>query len=126
MVYRLLIFLAWMASALSLPAASVKLEFMTVGSVTYSNVNVFGANATDLFFSSDHGVSNVKLKFLSPELQRKFHYNAVDSGKAERQQIEDDKRYQQNVAATIAAQFQAVRRAKEAEVQAPYADAGLA
>jgi hypothetical protein len=126
MMFRLLICFAWIATAFSVQAATVKLEFMTVGSVTYSNVTVFGANATDIFFSSDHGVSNVKLKLLNPELQKKFNYNAAASGKAELQQIADDKHYQENLAANIVAKLQAARQAKEAQIQAPYAEAGLA
>lgn len=126
MTYRLLTLSACIAAAISAHAGSVKLEYMIVGSTTYSNVTVFGANATDLFFSSDHGVSNVKLKFLSPELQKKFNYNSETSDKAEQQQIADSKRYQDNVAATIVAQLRAVKQAKEAAIQAPYAEAGLA
>jgi hypothetical protein len=126
MTYRLLIFSACLAAAISAHAGSTRLEYMTVGSITYSNVTVFGANATDLFFSSDHGVSNVKLKFLSPDLQRKFNYNPATSDKAEQQQIADSKRYQDNVAATIMAELRAAKQAKEAAIQAPYAEAGLA
>lgn len=126
MISRLLIYSAWIATALSLRAASVKLEYMTVGAVTYSNVTIFGANATDLFFNSDHGVRNVKLKYVSPDLQKQFHYNAAGAEQIEQQQVEDNKRYQANVAAAITAQFNAVRAAREAQEQAPYAEAGLA
>ena len=122
---RLIVLIAWIATALSLRAASVKLEFMIVGDTTYSNVNVFGANATDLFFSSDRGVRNVKLKNLSPALQKQFHYNAAGAEQIEQQQLEDDKRYQANVAAAITAQFNAAKAAKEAREQAAYSNAGL-
>lgn len=125
MMYRAMFCVAWLASALSVSAA-VKLDSLTVGSVTYSNVTVFGANATDLFFSSDQGVSNVKLKFLSPELQKQFHYDPTNSDKAEQQQIASDKLYQQSLAATLSAQAQATHQAAVLDTQTPYADAGLA
>jgi hypothetical protein len=98
---------------------------MTVNGTTYSNVSVFGANSTDIFFSSDQGVRNVKLKFLSPDLQKQFNYAPEEAAKVEEQQIADDQRYQSNVAAAITAQFEAAKRHREALQQAPYAQAGL-
>src|SRR5215469_2952613 len=74
MTHRLLIGMCWILTALAVRAGTVTLDSLTVGSTTYSNVTVFGANTTDLFFSSDQGMSNVKLKFLSPELQKRFNY----------------------------------------------------
>src|SRR5260370_184646 len=107
MMFRLFALTAWIATALSVPAASLKFEFLTVGPNTYSNVTVLGANASDLFFTSDKGIKNVKLKNLSPELQQKFNYDPAEAEKAEQQQIEDDARYHENLAATIAAEFNA-------------------
>jgi hypothetical protein len=125
MMYRVLVCIAWIASALCLRADSVKLDFMTVGSVTYSNVTVFGANATDLFFTSDQGVSNVKLQFLSPELQKEFNYNPANAEKAEQQQIDENKRYQQDLAASIMAAIRATNALSEAQIQASYSAAGF-
>jgi hypothetical protein len=125
MIQRLFILTAWIATALSLPAASLKFEFITVGPNTYSNVTVLGANASDLFFTSDKGITNVKLKRLSPELQKQFNYDPDEAEKAEQQQIEDDARYHENLANTIAAEFNAARDAKEAQAQALYSEAGL-
>jgi thiol-disulfide isomerase/thioredoxin len=126
MMYRLFICWVWMGIVLSLRAGSVDLDSMTVGSTTYSNVTVFGANATDLFFASDQGVSNVKLKFLSPELQQKFNYNSNAAAKVEQQQIDSEKHYQENLAALIAAKAKAARDDREAQIQATYSQAGLA
>jgi thioredoxin family protein len=125
MMLRLFICLGWFASAVSLSAASMSLESMTVGSTTYSNVTVFGANTTDVFFNSDQGVSNVKLKFLSPELQRKFNYNSNAADKIEKQQIDDDKRYQQHLAELMTAKAQAMRDEREAQTKAAFSQAGL-
>jgi len=126
MMYRAFICLVWLGTALAVRAGSVALESLTVGSTTYSNVTVFGANATDLFFTSDRGVSNVKLRYLSPELQEKFNYNSNAAAKIEEQQITDAKRYQENFAASMAAKARAVREEREARVQETYSQAGLA
>jgi thiol-disulfide isomerase/thioredoxin len=111
---------------LSLRAGAADLDSMTVGSTTYSNVTVFGANTTDLFFTSDQGVRNVKLKFLSPELQQKFNYNSNAAAKIEQQQIENQKHYQENLAASITSKAKAARDDQEAQIQATYSEAGLA
>jgi hypothetical protein len=124
MMYRLLICFAWLGTAFSL-TASVNLDFMTVGSVTYSNVTIFGANSTDLFFASDEGVSNVKLKYLSPELQKEFNYNPKDAEKLEEDQIEGDKIYQANMAASLAAKVEAAHDLQEASIRDTYSRAGL-
>jgi hypothetical protein len=125
MMYRVFLCCVWFTSALSLSAAPVKLDFITVGSVTYSNVTVFGANATDLFFTSDHGMSNVKLKFLSPELQKEFNFNPTNADKAEQQQIDDDKRFQEDLAASITAGIHKSEVVNETQIQAQYSEAGL-
>lgn len=106
-------------------AGTVKLNSLTVGSTTYSNVTVFGANSTDLFFSSDSGVSNVKLKYLSPELQKEFHYDPKAGEKAEAKQIQDDKTYQANLAAALAAKVKAAQQQREERVRAAYSQAGF-
>lgn len=125
MMYRVLFFCAWMAGDFALHAAPVKLDFMKVGSVTYSNVTVFSASATDLYFTSDHGMSNVKLKFLSPELQKQFNYNSAAGDTAEQKQIDADKKFQEDLAASITARIRNTRLAIETEIREHYSDAGL-
>ena len=107
-------------------AASIKLEYLTIGSMTYSNVTVLGFNASDLYFTSDHGIRNVKLRLLTSDMQQKFNYDPVAASQAEEQQAEDEKRYRDNLAAQIAAEYNAARDAREAKEQAIYAEAGLA
>ncbi len=79
-------------------AAARKFDSLTVGSNTYSNVVILGANATDLYFTHDRGIANVKLKFLTPDFQKLFHYDAKAASEAERNQLEEDQRYQENLA----------------------------
>src|ERR1044071_8331265 len=73
MIFRVLTLSAWIAFSFSMFAASIKFDSLAVGPDTYTNVTVLGANASDLFFTSDSGIKNVKLKYLSPELQKKFN-----------------------------------------------------
>jgi hypothetical protein len=125
MMLRRFICSVLIGAAISVQAGSVSLKSLTVGSTTYSNVTVFGANTTDLFFSSDQGVSNVKLKYLSPELQKKFKFDSDAAAKIEERQIDDEKRYRDNLAAGIEARLKAAREHREEEVKASYSKAGL-
>ncbi|HTQ50786.1 MAG TPA: hypothetical protein VMJ12_08740 [Candidatus Acidoferrales bacterium] len=52
-----------------------KLPVLTAGGETYSNVTVIKVSATDIYFISDKGLANTKLKNLSPAWQQHFHYN---------------------------------------------------
>lgn len=59
-------------------------------------------------------------------MQQKFDYDAEEAQKAEEQQAEDEKRYHDNLAAQLTAEYNAARDAREAQAQAIYAAAGLA
>jgi cytochrome c biogenesis protein CcmG, thiol:disulfide interchange protein DsbE len=92
----------------SLRAAEEKLATVDVGDDTYKNVTVTRVTATDIYFSHDGGIANAKLKNLSPELQKKFHYDPAKADKAEAQKRAG------------AAQFaQEVAKAKQAEPAKP-------
>jgi thiol-disulfide isomerase/thioredoxin len=69
---------------------------------------VLGANETDLYFKHDDGLMNVKLKYLSPELQKQFDYDPEKSEKAERQKAEEERRYNESVAQAL--ESEAVQR----------------
>ena len=124
MMYRLLICALGMVT-FSFSAGALDLDHLTVGSTTYSNVTVYGANKTDLFFSSDQGVSNVKLKYLDPELQKQFNYNSNAAEKIEEQQLAADKAYQANLAASLTAKVKAAAQEHESRTKAAYSQAGL-
>jgi thiol-disulfide isomerase/thioredoxin len=87
-------------------AATAKLDSLTIGATTYSNVNVLGANTTDLYFTHDKGIANVKLKYLPPDLQKKFNFDPTTAAAAERKQLEEDARYQKSLATSVSAQVQ--------------------
>jgi cytochrome c biogenesis protein CcmG/thiol:disulfide interchange protein DsbE len=79
---------------LSIEGEPLKLPALQVGSTTYTNVTVLGANATDLYFSHSLGFANVKLKYLGADLQKRFDYNPKAAAAAERKQLEEDILYQ--------------------------------
>jgi thiol-disulfide isomerase/thioredoxin len=89
-----------------------QLEFpcLKAGSEVFSNVTIIGANATDLYFKHDKGISNVKLKYLDPALQKQFNYNPHEAEQAEQRQAKADSNYQSAIVTSIAA--------KEADFQA--------
>lgn len=67
MKLRFLLCAILMFGAVWVSGSPIRLEApLKVGATTYSNVTVVGFNATDLYLTHDHGISNVKLKYLSP------------------------------------------------------------
>jgi protein disulfide-isomerase len=75
--------------------ADENLPVLKTGSEVYSNVTVFSTTATDVYFTynNGHGMANAKLKDLSPEMQRHFHYNASNAQVLEKKQIEANTQY---------------------------------
>lgn len=71
----------------AVPAAE-SLATLQIGSATYSNVTVTTVTTTDVYFTHAKGLGNAKLKNLSPDLQRRFHYDAAKSSMVEQAQAE--------------------------------------
>jgi cytochrome c biogenesis protein CcmG, thiol:disulfide interchange protein DsbE len=88
--------------SLAASAAQPKFDTLSAGTQTYTNVTVIGANATDLYFTFDQGVANVKLKYLSPALQKRFNYDARLAAEAEATQQKLDALYQSQLASNLA------------------------
>lgn len=96
-------------------AAPIKFKSLKVASKVYQNVTVIGFNATDLYFTSDAGINNVKLRLLEPPLQKQFRYDPKLAAELERQQIKDDVQFQHSIASNIVARAeQALQAAKKA------------
>ena len=87
----------WIGSAAY--ADQLRLDKLKVGTTTYTNVTVLGANATDLYFRHSQGFANVKLRYVPADLQRRFDYNPKAAAEAERRQNEDEILYQNGLAA---------------------------
>ena len=84
----------------TLNAAQLKLDSLSVGSTTYSNITVLGANVSDLYFTHAHGIANVKLKYLSDDLKKRFHYDPKAAAQAEEKQAQSDSEYHDSLAAS--------------------------
>jgi len=111
MIWRVIL-LGWLLAVSGpLLAADIKLPTLKAGSQLYSNVTVIRVTETDLYFSHDKGVSNVKLKYLDPELQKKFEYDPDAGTQAERQQIRDDSLFQGSLASNLVATAEKTARA---------------
>ena len=100
------VLLGWFGLLSPVYGASFKMDSLSAGRLTYSNVTVLGVNTTDLYFTHALGIANVKLKYLSPELQKQFNYDPKAAAEAEKQQIESDLRYQTTEATTFFAHGQ--------------------
>jgi len=79
-------------------AAQEKFDTLTAGTETYKNVTVTGISATHLQFMHSRGSASVKLKDLSPELQKLFGYDATKAATAEKSQKASDAQYRAQVA----------------------------
>jgi len=73
--------------------ADEKLPVLRAGSVTYSNITVTSVSATDVYFTFAGGMGNVKLKNLSPDLQKHFNYDPNKAKEAEQKQAENKLKY---------------------------------
>jgi hypothetical protein len=66
--------------------ADEKLPVLKIGPDVYSNVTVTAVTTTDIYFTSDKGMANAKLKNLEPALQKHFHFDAAKSDAVEKKQ----------------------------------------
>src|SRR6266478_3117815 len=112
-ILRFLIWSGLLLFGCSLPAAPLKLDFLKVGSKVYSNVTIVGANKTDLYFTHNQGIINVKPKYVDESLKQRFHYDPKAASEAERQQALDDSLYVSALASNVVAQAQKVALAKQ-------------
>jgi thioredoxin-related protein len=97
--------------------ADEKLTVLKVGGDVYSNVTVTTLTATDIYFTYAGGMANVKLKNLSPDLQKHFHYNAAKAGQVEQKQTADNAQYHLQVIGQPAARPPDERRQQPAAAQ---------
>jgi cytochrome c biogenesis protein CcmG/thiol:disulfide interchange protein DsbE len=94
MILRLLFLISWLVAGVSLSHAAMQLDVLEVGPITYSNVTILGANATDLFFKHDRGISNVKLKYVNDNLKKEFGYDPMQAEIAEARQAREQAMFQ--------------------------------
>jgi thiol-disulfide isomerase/thioredoxin len=78
--------------------ADEKLPVLQTGADVYSNVTVLSISATDVYFTYNNGrgMANVKLKNLSRDLQKHFHYNPATASAVEQRQALANAEYHQS------------------------------
>jgi hypothetical protein len=84
-------------SAGLLAPADETIPVLKAGSETYSNVTVTSVSATDVYFISSGGMGNVKLKDLSPEMQKHFNFDPVIAKAVEQKQADDKLKYHEEL-----------------------------
>lgn len=88
-----IIFLLSLTFAISTVWADEKLPMLKVGPDVYSNVTVTSVTITDIYFTSDKGMANAKLKNLEPELQKHFKFDPARAAALEKEQRAADLKY---------------------------------
>lgn len=85
--------------ALVLPAgADEQFATLQAGNDTYTNVTVTTVTATDIYFTHAGGMGNAKIKDLSPDLKKHFHYNESNAAAVEQKRIQANNQYHALVA----------------------------
>lgn len=88
---------AMLLSAGLLARADEKIPVLKAGSETFSNVVVTSVSATDVYFISSSGMGNVKLKDLTPEMQKHFNFDPVIAKAVEQKQADDRLKYHEEL-----------------------------
>ena len=73
--------------------ADEKFAVLQAGSNVYSNVTVTSVSATDVYFTYAGGMANVKIKKLSPELQKHFGFDPKQAQAVELKQAANNAQY---------------------------------
>ena len=77
--------------------ADEQFPVLKAGSETYSNVTVTSVSATDIYFTHAGGMANAKLKNLSPDLQKHFHFDPKQAQTVELQQADNKVKYHEEL-----------------------------
>ncbi|HLX69300.1 MAG TPA: hypothetical protein VKV04_06700 [Verrucomicrobiae bacterium] len=89
----LLLLAGQLSSAEQTNSDDVKLAILKVGSEVYSNVSVTMVTTTDIYFTYSGGMGNARLEKLTPDLQRKFHFNAKKALATENEERQANARF---------------------------------
>lgn len=96
--------------------AELKFASLAIGDTVYKDAIILDVSATDVLFKHSTGISNIKLRYLSTELQKRFHYDPLRSERTERQQDADTLLYQQTASQRAWERALARKAAAEAEI----------
>jgi thiol-disulfide isomerase/thioredoxin len=81
-------------------AADETFPTLKVKDQVFTNVTVTSTTATDIYFSHRRGLASAKLKDLTPELQKHFHFDAVKGAEIETAQRDATANYKATLAGT--------------------------
>jgi thiol-disulfide isomerase/thioredoxin len=70
----------------SMAVAGETLPVLQAGNEVFSNVTIISVSATDIYFTSNQGLANAKLKDLDPAWQRHFNFNPTNAAAIEQKQ----------------------------------------
>jgi len=105
----------------SVPAEQ-KFATLKVGTETYTNVTITTVTVTDIYFSHSRGMGNARIKSLSPDLQKEFHFDAAKSAAAEKAQSEANTSYLQFAATNKPAAAAATNGPETIDITPPTID----
>ena len=72
----------------SIATAGETLPVLKAGDEVYSNATILRVSVTDIYFTSDRGLANAKLKDLEPAIQKHFNFNRTNAAAVEQKQKE--------------------------------------
>jgi thiol-disulfide isomerase/thioredoxin len=75
MTRRIIGLAGWLACVPWLAAEDIKLPVLRDGGTVYTNVVVTTVTPTEIYFRHNGGMGNLKLRYLEPDLQKRFNYN---------------------------------------------------
>ena len=77
--------------------ADEKLAVLRTSSEVYSNVTVTTVTKTDIYFTHANGMGNLKIKTLSPELQKHFNFDPHQANEVELKQSDNKNKYHEQL-----------------------------
>jgi thiol-disulfide isomerase/thioredoxin len=103
-------------------AQAIKFDYLKVGSQTFSNVTVVSRNATDVYFTHDKGMSNVKIKYLEPDAQKRLEFDPKAAAAAEKEAMAGDAKFKNSLASKAATPQKAAVAARPVSSEDSFAD----
>ena len=82
-----------LAALIGSARADEQFPLLRAGSETYTNVTVTSVSATDVYFTYASGMANVKIKTLSPDLQKHFSFDPKKAKAEELKQADNNLKY---------------------------------
>ena len=82
-----------LAALFGVARADEQLSLLQAGNDRYTNITVTSVSATDVYFTYAGGMANVKIKILSPDLQKHFSFDPKQAKAEELKQAGNNLKY---------------------------------